>query len=104
MKDTKRDALDVLIDFFVEYSKDNVKPKNCKLAQYCGECWQDKDCSKCREQLREYATEEADISDGWDVVKGLYYSFANLQGHNAMTLTLAGQLKDKLEQAGIEVE
>ena len=46
----------------------------------------------------------ATISDGWDVVKEIYQAIRNINSQNAWTITLAGQLKDKLEQAGIEVE
>lgn len=73
----KKTALDVLIDFFVEYSKDNVKPKNCAIAQYCGECWHGEDCSKCKEQLREYAKEQATIPDGWEVIQEIYKVLCN---------------------------
>lgn len=91
----KKDALGVLIDFFVKYSKNNVKPENCEIAQYCGECWHGKDCSKCREQLREYAKEQATIPDGWDVIRQEIKKLDKIKNKEGWTVKEKGWAESK---------
>lgn len=98
----KSSALELACETFSKFMKTICKDKNCI------DCVLFRDSCPCghvsKDTLKHYFQEQANISDGWDVVKNLYFTFANLQGHNAMTLTIAGQLKEKLEEAGIEVD
>lgn len=108
MKETKKDALEVACKEYVELlewtnnylvTSNSADRPPCPILKDIGACFhRDRSCKDC---IKRYFKEQATISDGWDVVKELYDNVNSV--YNGVK-GLREDLKEKLKQAGIEVE
>lgn len=94
----KKTALDKMCSDFI------IRIRNCEFdCPAKSLCTKDKtkDLFKCQSVLKKYYKQQADIPDGWDVVKEIY---KYIDQNHSQKPDIKLFVIDKLNEAGIEVE